>query len=125
MFKVQGSPWSGRLRRCCAAATWEGGLSIQKRTTKSEKKKKMNQGDEQKLDKIKLQSSRSPTGLRKLKLRHREPLQIAIVGGGVNAWANRFADRSLLRRQLLPFQDWNPDFKLRNLVGTVTMWVIP
>ena len=28
MFKVQRSPWSGDFRGCCAAATWEGELSI-------------------------------------------------------------------------------------------------
>ena len=40
MFKVQGSPWSGRLRGCCAAATWEGGLSIPKDAQLNRKKEK-------------------------------------------------------------------------------------
>ena len=74
MFKVQRSPWSGNLRGCCAAATWEGELSIKyyyKKLDLNRKKKKMNQGNGPGTSQTrasKHQSSNSPTRLRQLKL---------------------------------------------------------
>ena len=85
------------------------------------KKKKINQGNgpgTSQTQASKHQSSNSPTRLRQLKLQSWVILQIAIVGGGVNAWANRFADR----RQLLTFPDWNPNSQLQ-IRGNV--WIIP
>ena len=94
--KCSGLTMVGSSSRVLYYGDMGGRAEYAKNAQLNRKNEKMNQGDEQKLDisNIKLQSSHSPTGLRKLKLQHRESLQIAIVGGGVNAWANRFADMS-------------------------------
>ena len=64
----------GDLRAFCAAATWEGELSIKyyyKKLDLNRKKKKMNQGNGPRTGQAqasKHQSSNSPTRLRQLKL---------------------------------------------------------
>ena len=95
--------------------------SFYKKLDLNRKKEKINQGNgpgTSQTQASKHQSSNSPPRLRQLKLQRWEPLQIAIVGGGVNAWANRLADS----RHLLTFPDWNPNSQLQ-IHGNV--WIIP